>query len=297
MKVSLNIFGPPRLPVANEAPLIYISHGFKSDAENMSELERLIGHVMPRAITYRFPYNWRHSVVRSGAELADAVFKNTKIDRPLLLVGHSMGGLVSRVANLILTDPTAFADQILKLGSFDYRNDIKRLTEFSFKSKTKRRVNGIVTLATPNSGAFLQGQVSSYLALAQWGVNLVASLRHPSVPDLTTDRLFRFLQQFSTQTPLLSVSGSRINRFRTGAGLLNQTTSKLGLNLSFPNDWVVEDLSVDLSKSILPNEVIHHGNALYLHLRAYENCTSVTHSSIHQERTIADYIGDFASRC
>ncbi|MBB5344459.1 lipase family protein [Tunturibacter empetritectus] len=297
MKVNLNIFGPPRLPVTNEDPLVYISHGFKSDGESMIRLENLIGHVMPRATTYRFQYEWRHSVVRSGAELANTVFGNTKKDRPLLLVGHSMGGLVSRVANLILTDPKAFAAEVPKLKSFDYGDDTKPLKAFCFESKTKRKVNGIVTLATPNSGAFLQGQMSSYLALAQWGVNLAASLRHPSVHDLTTARLFRFLQQFSTDTPFLSVSGSSISRFGTGAGLLSQTASKLGLNLTFPNDWVVEDVSVDLSKSILPNEIIHHGNALYLHLRAYENCTSVTHSSIHQERIVADYIGDFASRC
>jgi uncharacterized alpha/beta hydrolase family protein len=53
---------------------------------------------------------------------------------------------------------------------------------------------------------------------------------------------------------------------------------------------------VDLSKSILPNEVIDHGKAFYLHLRAYEDCTDVMHSSIHNNQVVADYIADFASR-
>jgi pimeloyl-ACP methyl ester carboxylesterase len=297
MNVSLRIFGVPRLPVVNQAPLIYICHGFNSNAGNMIRLEQLIGHVLPNATTYRFQYDWRHSVVRSGAKLADTIFNSANTGKPLLLVGHSMGGLVSRIANVILTQPTAFAAEVPKLDSFGYGDDIKPLSAFNFGLKAIRNVNGIVTLATPNSGAFLQGQVSSYLALAQWGVNLAASFRHPSVHDLTTDRLFRFLQHFSTKTPFLSVSGSRANRFAAGAGQIVRTVGKLGINLTLPNDFVVEDVSVDLSKSILPNEVMHHGNARYLHLRAYEDCTRVTHSSIHQERTIAEYIGDFASRC
>ena len=115
--------------------------------------------------------------------------------------------------------------------------------------------------------------------------------------DLTTDRLFRLLQYFGTSTPVLSISGSKVNRFTTGAGQIVRSASKLGLNLTLPHDLVVEDVSVDLSKSILPNEVIHHGNALYLHLRAYEDCTDVTHSSIHNNQVVADYIADFVSRC
>jgi hypothetical protein len=118
---------------------------------------------------------------------------------------------------------------------------------------------------------------------------------HASVQDLTTDRLFRLLQNFSTTTPVLSISGSKMNRFTTGAGQIVRSATKLGLNLTVPHDLVVEDVSVDLSKSILPNEVIDHGNALYLHLRAYEGCTDVTHSSIHNNYVVADYIADFAS--
>jgi hypothetical protein len=181
------------------------------------------------------------------------------------------------------------------LSSFDYQEDVPTLKAYSFDGKVRRPVNGIVTLAAPNSGALLQWQVSSFLALVQWAVNRASSFRHPSVQDLTTDRIFRLLQNFSTTTPVLSISGSKMNRFTTGAGQIVRSATKLGLNLTVPHDLVVEDVSVDLSKSILPNEVIDHGNALYLHLRAYEGCTDVTHSSIHNNYVVADYIADFAS--
>ena len=58
-----------------------------------------------------------------------------------------------------------------------------------------------------------------------------------------------------------------------------------------------EMISVDLTTSILPNESTHHGTVPYLHLRAYEDCTDVTHSSIHNSQLVAEYIGDFVSRC
>jgi hypothetical protein len=208
-----------------------------------------------------------------------------------------MGGLVSRVANAILCDPSGFETLVPFLSYFDYQDDLNAVRAYSFGSKSIRKVNGIVTLATPNSGAMLQGQVSSLMSLAQWAANQISSFRHPSVRDLTTDRLFRFLQNLSTSTPVLSISGSKMNRFTAGSGQILRVTGKLGLNLTLPHDLVVEDVSVDLSRSILPNELVHHGSARYVHLRAYQECTDVTHSSIHNNQVIADYIADFISRC
>jgi hypothetical protein len=279
MRVDLKAFGAAR-PLLSEAPIIFIVHGFASKAAKMVQLEALLQKLLPKATIHRFDYRWEQSVLRSGAELADAAFSVVDEQQRLLFVGHSMGGLVSRVANVILSKPTQFAALVPFLSSFDYQDDVPAVKAYRFGTKVQRKINGIVTLATPNSGAMLQGQVSSYLALVQWVVNHVTSHRHPSVQDLTTDRLFRLLQCFATSTPLLSISGS-----------------KLGLNLTLPHDLVVEDISVDLSKSILPNEITHHGDAVYMHLRAYENCTDVTHSSIHNNQLLAAYIADFVSRC
>lgn len=296
MKVDLKRFGTARSPLSSEKPVIYIVHGFISNAGNMVNLESLLQKLLPNATIRRFDYDWKQSVLLSGAELASDVFKKDGVQRPLIFVGHSMGGLVSRVANVVLSTPGDFAALVPFLSSFDYQDEIPTLKAYDFDRNVKKPLSGIVTLATPNSGAMLQGQVSSYMALVQWATNRVASFRHPSVQDLTTDRLFRLLQHFSTSTPVLSISGSKMNRFTTGAGQIVRSATKLGLNLTMPHDLVVEDISVDLSKSILPNEVTDHGNALYLHLRAYEDCTDVMHSSIHSNQVVAEYIADFASR-
>ena len=297
MKVSLTTFGAARSPVSAEKPVIYVVHGFLSDATSMAGLKSLLDALLPKAAIHCFGYNWKQSVLLSGAELAHTIFGDLDQERPLVLVGHSMGGLVSRIANVILSDPSAFAAQVPFLSYFGYQDDINFIKSYSFAAMSKRKVSGVVTLATPNSGAMLQGQLSSYMALIHWAANNVSSFRHPSVQDLTTDRLFRLLQHFTSSTPVLSISGSKMNRFSTGAGQILKVSGKLGLNLTVPHDLVVEDVSVDLAKSILPNESTHHGTVPYLHLRAYEDCTDVTHSSIHNNQLVAEYIVDFISRC
>jgi len=295
-KVDLKVFGKARSYPSGPNPVIYLSHGFLSNSNNMAPCAALLQQVLPGATVHRFSYDWKQTVLRSGAELANLVFNDQGEQRPIYLVGHSMGGLVSRVANAILSNPADFSALIPFLSSFDYQDDVNWLKAFTFGMKASRRINGLVTLATPNSGAIMQGQVSSYMTLVHWAVNQVTSLQHPSVQDLTTDRLFRLLQSFGTSTPTLSISGSRMNRFSVGSGHILRATGKLGLNLTLPHDSLVEDVSVDLTKSILPNELTFHGDAPYVHLRAYENCTDVTHTSIHQNRVVADYIADFVTR-
>ena len=226
MRVDLKRFGTPRSPLSSEKPVIYIVHGFMSNAGNMVDLETLLRQLLPNATINCFDYDWKQSVLRSAAELANASFKDAGEQKPLIFVGHSMEVWFHESPMLILSNPADFAALGSFLSSIDYQDDMNAVKAYRFGLKTKRRVNGIVTLATPNSGALLQGQVSSYMAVVQWAVNRAASFRHPSVQDLTTDRLFRLLQHFPTSTPVLSISGSKVNRFTTGAGQIVRSASK-----------------------------------------------------------------------
>ena len=116
-----------------------------------------------------------------------------------------------------------------------------------------------------------------------------------SFVDLTTDRLFRILQSFRTNTPTLSVSGSAHNRFskkRPALGVLVGLAGKLAL----PNDGLVEDRSVDLKASILPLQICHMGTSKYTHPREYSDCTHVQHSSIYDEVAVYDALVAFIQR-
>src|SRR5690348_6280535 len=112
MKADLEIFGTARSPLASETPQIYIVHGFMSSSANMVQLEALIQQLLPKATIIRFNYDWKQSILRSGAELANTVFVSGDERKSVLFVGHSMGGLVSRVANVILSTPVEFAGLI-----------------------------------------------------------------------------------------------------------------------------------------------------------------------------------------
>jgi hypothetical protein len=93
----------------------------------------------------------------------------------------------------------------------------------------------------------------------------------------------RFLEQFSVSTPILSISGSKGNRFARASGTISSWLGNKGIKINMPNDLVVEDQSVDLHYSILPNEIVHHGRAKYLHARGYMDCIDVWHSNIYDD--------------
>ena len=113
------------------------------------------------------PYDWRHSIVRSGAGLADRIRREAQSatgTRRLYLVAHSMGGLVSRAALKLLNES-------------DERESVARL----------------VMLGTPNYGSFSPVQaLSGYHSL----VRKVAAL------DLRHDESELVNEVFSTFTGL-----------------------------------------------------------------------------------------------
>jgi hypothetical protein len=151
-------------------------------------------------------------------------------------------------------------------------------------------------LATPNSGALLQGQVSGLAALVQPVVNVFPPTQDSSVADLTTDRLYHILKNASVATATLTISGSQSNRFAVASGQIGSWLGLAGINLEMPHDMIVEDRSVNLSESILPNEITHKGSGLYRHLQAYESCMDVRHTNIYDDPGVRDHLLDFLLR-
>jgi len=280
-------------------PIVVIRHGICSSYQSFVNLAAHLQEAFPKAKLDNQSYAWRDSVLISGARLANHILNTYDPARPLVFIGHSMGGLVCRVANVALRDPTSFVYFVtnLSLGLGYAGTDMLEIQNFRLANKPPRKVALLVTLATPNSGAVLQGQVTGIAALLQAGLNAYPPTRSGAVADLTSDRLFRFLQNFCVDTPSLSISGSGANRFALGAGQLTAWFSQRGLRLELPHDLIVEDRSVDLRSSILPNEIVQQGNARYLHVRTYLNCTDVSHTNIYDDTTVRQTIVDCISRC
>lgn len=274
--------------------VIVVRHGFKSDHRPFVNVSSQLRGSFTGAVVDNKDYTWTKPVLENGVELALHILSEYEDSQPLCLIGHSMGGLVCRVANLALTHTVEFQNYMAKLskdGGPSYLDPVQTLVA----QLRQRGVAGMVTLATPNSATLTYGQIAGWMKMAAFATTLGFPNKTASFVDLTTDRLFRILQSFCTDTPTLSVSGSAHSRFskkRPALGVLVGLAGKLAL----PNDGLVEDRSVDLKASILPNEICHMGTSKYLHLREYTDCTEVQHSSIYDAVAVYDALVAFIQR-
>jgi pimeloyl-ACP methyl ester carboxylesterase len=290
-------FGQIRANAFQWNPAIFIRHGICSNKTPFQLLEQHLASKFPNAIVDNRSYDWRDSVLVNGARLANLILKIVG-ERPLVLIGHSMGGLLCRVANTIFQDPGLF-DHLTSAGQHGYNgNDIVEIGNFGFRYAKKMPTPSLIAmLATPNSGAMLHGQISGIPALLKLAAHLFPPTNLESVKDLTTDRLFRFLEHFSVASAGISISGSKGNRFARASGTISGWLGSKGIRINMPNDLVVEDQSVDLNSSILPNEITHFGKGKYLHARCYTDCTDVWHSNIYDDWNVRDLLVDCLQRC
>jgi pimeloyl-ACP methyl ester carboxylesterase len=290
------VFGAQRTNWQSWDPFVVVRHGIMSDDVPFQDLYNFIQSKFKNAIIDNQPYKWTDSVVLNGARLAKAIVAHPRAKgRPIVLIGHSMGGLVCRVANLLLAQPGLISKNRLIFQNYcdGDGNDFETLLGMGLDRNAPRGVSLVVTLGTPNSGAMLKAQVNALGDL----LGRVASFKYPSLKDLNTARLFRLLQYFSVNTPMLSISGSGWNRFKKAPTPAMFWAPHLASSLHLPNDMIVEDRSVDLAQSILPNEVLSATNAKYLHVRLYRDCTDVIHTTIYNHGAVKDVLIDCMSRC
>jgi hypothetical protein len=290
------VFGESRPNWRDWNPYVVVRHGIMSDDVPFQDLSRYILGRFRNAIVDNQKYTWTDSVVLNGARLAKQIFRNNDVPgRPLVLIGHSMGGLVCRVANLLLSQPGLISRNRLIFQNYcdGDGNDFQTLLGLTLDQHAPKAPSLLVTLGTPNSGAMLKAQVSALGDL----LGQVAKFKYPSLKDLNTIRLFRLLQYFSTNTPTLTISGSGWNRFKKAPTPVMFWAPHLAASLNLPNDMIVEDRSVDLVQSILPNEVLSSGSTKYLHVRLYRDCTDVIHTTIYDHGKVRDLLVDCMSRC
>jgi pimeloyl-ACP methyl ester carboxylesterase len=93
MNVMPAVYGPQRLNWREWDPYVIVRHGILSSDEPFRDLSDFIKTTFPNAVVDNQKYIWTDSVVLNGARLAKTVFESRDaMKRPLVLVGHSMGG-------------------------------------------------------------------------------------------------------------------------------------------------------------------------------------------------------------
>ena len=296
MNSMQTVFGPQRQNWKSWNPYVVVRHGILSSDEPFRELSNFIKAIFPNAVVDNQKYPWTDSVVLNGARLAKALFTNADaMNRPLVLVGHSMGGLVCRVANLLLTQPSLISqNRGIFLNYYNQKqSSLVSLLGLGLDQYQPRSVSLVATLGTPNSGAMLKAQLSAMGDLA----GKALAVKFKSLDDLNTARLFRLFQYFSADTPTLSISGSGWNRMTKTKTDPIFWAPQLAARLHLPNDMIVEDRSVDLGQSIFPNEILSAAAPKYLHVRLYSDCTDVTHTTMYDHAKVREVLIDGLSRC
>ena len=267
----------------------FYRHGILSDKTSMDWLAQELRKKACFNAPINEGYAWRDEVVKSGLELADRVLSTTHADSEVLLVGHSQGGLVCRVAAVALAGRHLATCGPYTKGILQWRCGV------TARATSRRRRLGVVTIGTPNAGAMTFGQMSVAAELLGRTIMDAARLLDgvSDLEDLTTPRLFQEFENWSVNARYLSISGVCVNRYSRGcvrnlAELL--PIKRVSVRFGVPNDLLVEDSSTDLRQSLIRAEVDLVEN--YRHVRAYPRSISLNHSAVRKSHEVVEVITD-----
>ena len=262
----------------------FYRHGIFSDSKRMAFLARELGKTGRFGEPNNEDYEWRNEVADSGLELAGKVVA-TASGEPALLVGHSQGGLVCRVAAIALAGT--------------YLGTCGQLTTRILRWQRQHRVPkatpmklAVVTIATPNAGGMTFGQMSVAAELSGRAIMATANRGgFHNLKDLTTPRLFQEFKKWQMDARYLSVSGVCVNRYNRG-WVRNLAelwpVRRVSVRFDVPNDLVVEDSSADLRQSLIRPEVDLVDS--YRHIRTYPKSISLGHSSVRESGEVVKVI-------
>ena len=294
--------------------LAYIRHGIWSNPDNMKHLEDALDDLLPGYEVDNQEYTKNpgafiegESILFNGIVLGEIILrafahKKREVEH-IVLIGHSQGGLVCRVAAATICAPQQLTEAIQEKAQYiDKRDREKSLTKLAFLQSDQfgssllldcaEHLKAVVTLATPNAGAMTNGQLS---LITKGAKSLLRGafefFGQKTLDELTTGRLFRVLQYVRVEkVRYLSISGSFFNRY----SFFNHDdlqwlpkVAALAPHLEMPNDGVVEDLSVDLREAPLPCEIANLDQQ-YIHIRSYTDCLDIRHTNIHSRQEVFD---------
>ena len=263
----------------------FYRHGMFSDHKSMEFLVRELAQTGRFCEPNNEDYEWQNEVVNLGLELAERIVE-TAHGGPVLLVGHSQGGLVCRVATVALA-----GTYLGKCGQFTKRI-LQWQRHWNDRLRATSRKLAVVMIATPNSGAMTLGQMSMEAELSVRAM-IEAAARGGifDLKDLTTPRLFEEFENWRVCARYLSISGVCVNRY--SRGFVRKVTEllpirRISVRFDVPNDLVVEDSSTDLRRSLIRPEVDLAGR--YRHIRVYPRSIYLNHKSVRESSEVVNVI-------
>ncbi len=255
-------------------PIVIFIHGLGANSDSLLSLAHYIDRTYPSAV---YNYASHIGIADASNHLSQRLerFAQTLASKRLVLIGHSMGGLVSK----------HFA-----------RHAAPSLRE---------AVAGIATLGTPHDGVIRNGSVNTKRRLLNVLVNCFeadgivdpfalsprsAAFRQLVGPDPLVGTLLAADRETPLKVPFLTISGghNRIDLFRKDQRRLNKLANALlQPNMARPNDGLVEETSADLSR-LIEKPLSDCG-----HCNNYVAWTSTNHTHLGTNQGVAERILDW----
>jgi hypothetical protein len=229
------VFGAPKTTSRYSDCKFIVRHGFFSDHRPFIPLSKELTNRFSGSTVDNRDYVWKKPVIENGIELALTILNDYEDTDPICLIGHSMGGLVCRVANVALTQ-TSDLQRHLKLLAGVTGMDFFKPANSMAAGLRGRKVAGMVTLATPNSATLTYGQIAGWMKAVGAAAPIGFPNKTASFVDLTTDRLFKFLQFYGVNTPTLCLAIIRMVTLSRSRSLYTpSSTARMSTTSRRPN--------------------------------------------------------------
>lgn len=258
-------------PPSTEHPIVILVHGILSDSSTFAKLISLLtDRISEKKFDYWiFDYDYLQPLTTSGDNLAQAIRAQGFGGRRVNIVGHSMGGLVARMAVLRHNLPNVH--RLVTLATPNHGtisgtqiNLLGQMTTFAFRrlEPVYARAAGILDLT--NAHAIMRAEMDKMHALSP------SNLQNKSYVSIPA-QYFHNLKQIGNLPPSILMG-----KITLAIRILNFIT-KFRIKLKPVHDGIVEERSNQIHPA--PTGSISEGDYMYSRSEPDQRILHVTHDA------------------
>jgi pimeloyl-ACP methyl ester carboxylesterase len=279
----------PRKPDVKRLAIIFI-HGIYSSVDTFEPMYSSLcdsEEIKKRSIEFwYYDYNFHNSLENNGRAFAQLLLRHFTEGDKVVIVAHSMGGLVSRLA--LIGTRLSFVKLLFLLGTPNC--GAVRLAQLGLLSGLiQEEAGGLFALFPRKAGIADLTRASKLLksSLQTHGVANVGDVCYVSIPGLV------FHQGQGTVEYFRAGRSKLFGAIAVTSEVVSQLLPFFSIKFERPHDGIVEEVSNNLitcptwhekNSSIGPQR----GNQAYtyLHVRILPNCENLDHIQVHKDPRI-----------
>lgn len=243
---------------------------------------------------YYFDYDFYRSLQDNSVRFALALRQRFDDVDGIVIVAHSMGGLVSRLA--LLSEKLPFVRLLLLLGTPN--SGAIRLSQLGLLSQLAHAgIGGLFALFPRASGIFELSRAAAILEKSADNSANTTHVSYVSIPGL----LFRADQAFAED--IKAWSSIAFATLARGTELVSALNPMAAVRITRPHDGIVEESSNNMIKA--PEGRWHEKMAsttrqrggrspTYAHVTA-RACGKLNHMQLHKHRVVIELVGTIAT--